>query len=104
LSDILEDAMDKTMDDVMKAIKITDDIEERDQTRKLVLAIYFKLYDEQRMLELEKNKQTNNSNAFQIAQIKLDFVNELLNIDGLKELGGAVGGESGGISRETPTR
>jgi len=87
VSDIIDDdPMDKTLKDAYKAIKITDDFEERNQTRKVVIAIYFKLYDEQRMLK-EKKKQANNSNAFQIAQIKLDFVNELLNIDGLKELG-----------------
>lgn len=82
-----DDSLQETLEASFKASQMRDDIEERDQTRKVVHAIYFKLYDEKRMLELEKKKQTNNSNAFQIAQIKLDFVNELLNIDGLKELG-----------------
>ena len=41
MSDKLEDDMDNTVDDVMKAIKIREDIEERGQTNEVVLAIFF---------------------------------------------------------------
>lgn len=88
MSELFSDAMQRTMETSIKASKKADDAEDSKQIRSIIHTIYFRLYDEIKMLIAAKQSanEESNSNAYQLAQEKLDFVNELLSINGLEEL------------------
>jgi hypothetical protein len=98
-----DDSMDETLKDSYKASQRAGDAPEYSQERSIIHSFYFKLYSEKRTLEKDKQaaKEKDNLDDHRLVQIQsmLDFVNELLSIDGLEELAQ----QSGSVENPEPS-